>query len=817
MTVRSRLIRLRWLLCLVLVAGPRPVSAAAALTGTVVDPLGGVVPGATVVLVQGGHAVGETTSDARGAFAFSPVAPGPYRIEVRASGFEPVAIDAVVSADAPLVVRVALQIGPFAQQLVVTAAATELPASRVGAPVTVIDRPMLESLGTPDVLDALRLVPGLQVVQTGGRGGTTSVFTRGGNATFNKVLVDGVPVNDIGGAFEFANLATAGLERVEILRGPNSVLFGTDALTGVVSLTTRRGQTRVPEATYAADGGNLGTLRQALSAGGIIRRLDYFSEVSQFDTDNVGSNNAFRNRTYAGRVGWAFGGSTALSATVRRSRAAYGVPGALDFYGIANDASQTAAMTAVGLALQTHLTDRWSGSVRLASNGQDYEYVNPAPTGDPFDPFGYGANYLGRTVTIRGANGTVATGRAILDYAGVYPSRYTSHTTRQSLYAQTDYRFTDALEASGGVRVEHEQGFTDSGTRSSSDRRNAGLFGEGRARLWGRHHVTAGVGVERNEVFGTAVTPRVSVASYVRQASSTAAVGDTKLTFNAGTGIKAPSIYYEQSSLFALLSALPHGAALVSSFGVTPIAPERSRSVDAGIEQGLWRQRLRVRAAYFDNTFNDLIEFVSKGALPQVGVPSAVAAATAFGAAVNSSSYRARGVETSLDARIGRLLTLTGSYTYLHAVVTRSFASSALRPAINSAYPGQPIGAYSPLVGGRPFRRAPNSGSVAARLAKGPGHAAVAAYFVGRQDASTFLSDGFFGNALLLPNRDLAAGYSKIDVSGGYRLHPRIDLTAGAENVLNRRYEAALGYPALPRTVRVGFSVTLGGDRREGR
>src|SRR5205085_1351086 len=143
-------------------------------------------------------------------------------------------------------------------------------------------------------------------------------------------------------------------------------------------------------------------------------------------------------------------------------------------------------------------------------------------------------------------------------------------------------------------------------------------------------------------------------------------------------------------------------------------------------------------------------------------------------------------------------------YTYLDAVVTQSFASSALGPAFNPAYPGVPIGAFAPLVGGRPFQRAPNTASLYASLVASRAQVSVAGYFVGRQDASTFLTDAFGGDSLLLPNHDLAAGYQKVDVSGEYRLHRRLRVYAAIENVLNEHYEAALGFPTLPVTVRTG-------------
>jgi iron complex outermembrane receptor protein/vitamin B12 transporter len=436
-----------------------------------------------------------------------------------------------------------------------------------------------------------------------------------------------------------------------------------------------------------------------------------------------------------------------------------------------------------------------------------YHNVNPTPTGTPS-----GGNYLGQVVTLTGANGYSVTGRAILDFGSTtYPSLFDSGTTRGTWLGQTSFHVSRVLDLSGGVRVENERGFTLSTSRSASDRTNEGAFVEARGSL-NRAYVNGGVGIDRNAIFGTAVTPRLSAAVYLRNPSSSPA-GDTKLTFNAGTGIKAPGISQELSSLFAVLQPLPQGPGLIASSGVSPIGPERSRSVDVGLEQSLWRGHGRVRATYFNNTFEDLIEFVSKTVLPQAGVPAAVAAALPSGAYVNSQSFHARGVETSAEVEVIRQLRVLASYTYLDALVTQSFASGALRPAFNPAFPGVAIGAFSPLVGARPFRRPANSGTLVATYVQGPAQVAIAGSFVGKADDSTFLSDSSFGNSMLLPNHELDAAYQKVDLSASYRFHPRLRGYLSIENVANQSYEAAFGFPALPRSARIGLTVTLGGDR----
>jgi iron complex outermembrane receptor protein/vitamin B12 transporter len=644
-------------------------------------------------------------------------------------------------------------------------------------------------------------VPGAEIVQSGQRGAATSLFVRGGASDFNKVLIDGVAANDIGGGFDFSSVAVTGVESVEVLREANSVIYGSDSLSSVVSITTRRGRSRIPELTYGIDGGNLGTMKNDVALGGASGRFDYFSDYSYFTTNNATPNNAFTNSTYAGRFSAAIGHSTDLSGTIRRADTNYGSPNAFLFYGIADDSMQKGDFTYGALTAESQINDRWQSTIRFASMAQNTHSVNPSPTGTPFDPFGFGANYLGNLVTITGANGYSVTGRAILDYGGVYPSLFDSHTTRNALSAQTTYRAGSMLTLSGGGRFEHEDGFTQSaGAKTGSTRNNGVLFGEARVTA-GRLFASGGIGYDHNAVFGNAVSPRASVAFYVQNPAGTS--NHTKLTFNAGKGIKAPSIYQELNSLHGLLP--PSQAAALN---VGPVGPERALNIDTGVEQGMMRGQLRLRATYFHNTFDNLLEFLDKNGLVQVGVPPAVANATPFGAYVNSQSTTGQGIELSADAAIARQWRIAASYTYLDAKVTKALSASA---TTNPAFPEILIGAYSPLVGNRPFRRPANSGNLLVSYANGPAQVAVSGYFSGKQDDSTFLSDAFFGNSLLLPNQDLDSGYAKIDVGGSFRFQSRFTAYMSIENLLDQEYQPVAGFPALPITFRAGVSIRIGG------
>jgi vitamin B12 transporter len=783
------------------------------LHGRILDPLGAAVPNADVTLVRDTKPVSAIKTNQEGLFEFTVPDSGRYTVHVEASGFEKQDSSPVfVGAGGTVSLDVLLQIGSISQKIVVSATGSEVPDGQVGASVSVIDHAQLQDLNKLDLLEALRTVPGIQVLQSGRRGGTTSVSIRGGSMTssaFNKVLVDGIPMNDIGGSLEFGNISSTGIERVEIFRGGNSVLYGTDALAGVLNITTPRGATTTPEITYSVDGGNFGTYQNDVSLAGALHQFDYFSEFSRFDTQNGLPNDAFHNGTYAGNFGWAVNGSTEVRLTLRHTAVDLGDPNALDFYGVPDSSSQKQQDTYWGVTLQNQTSKHWHNLVRFASTQLNFQFVTPSPTGIPFD-----GNFLGNTVTIRGANGYSVTGQAILDFGGSYPQTFNSNTTRRSFYAQSDYDFRPNLTAIFGFRYEHENGFTSSqASISPANRNNFSYFAEGHGSLSRRLYATAGVGLDDNAVFGFAATPRVSLAYYLREPTAGTFFGDTKLSFNFGRGIKEPSIFDAGFSLYSVLSQLSQGPALISQFGISPIGPERSTTLDFGVSQALWNRRARLGVNFFHNRFYDLTEFLPSNALPLLGFPqdivSTVAASGPGGAIVNSSSYRALGAEVQLEVDPGHGWRLGGDYTYLDPVVTQSFSSP---PFFNPAFPGIPIGLASPLVGSRPFGMAPHSGSLFVDYERRRFGGELSGYFVTRQDDSTFLTDAFFGTSMLLPNHDLNPSYQKIDVSGRYSINPALTLFISIENLLNERYTAAFGFPSLPLAFRTGIKFRIGRD-----
>ena len=192
----------------------------------------------------------------------------------------------------------------------------------------------------------------------------------------------------------------------------------------------------------------------------------------------------------------------------------------------------------------------------------------------------------------------------------------------------------------------------------------------------------------------------------------------------------------------------------------------------------------------------------------------------AYELSLNSEAYRAMGIETSVESGIGRDLFLRGGYTYLDAVVQRSFTNSdytLLGPL--PTYNGIPIGAYSPLQGARPFRRPPHTGFLGVTFSSSKITGVFNASFVSRSDDSDFLGGSAYGSnpdALLLPNRNLDFGYAGLDLGGSYQILGWLGIQAQADNLLSNQHMAPIGYPSLPMTFRAGLRVNWAARRIPG-
>jgi vitamin B12 transporter len=783
------------------------------LHGTVTDPLGAVIVSATVELLDGTGVAATTTTDSTGSYLFHLQKAARYQVRAVAPTFQATTSDAVfVAASAKAQVDVTLATQTLTEQVTVTATGTPTPTAQVGAAVSVLTADQYRY--STEVQDPLRLVPGAQITQTGQTGGTTGLSIRGGNVNANKVLIDGVPADDIGGAVEFANIDTVGIAKVEVLREPNSALYGSDALAGVVSLTTARGNTLLPLLTYSGDGGNFSSFRQVGTLSGAYRHFDYYSAFAATQTQNTFPNNDFRNATYAGNFGWTPNTSNDLRFTVRHLTVSADQPNAILLYGIPDDTSVKEHDSYYSAAWNNQTTEKWHNQIRYGGLRLNYNFTDFAATGI------YNSDedvYLGAPVNVKGANGYSVSGQAIFQYGAsygeTYPNDYLAPSKRDFVYAQTDYRVNAHIVALGAFKYEAERGstLTSGGTPTAISRGNYSYTIQLEGDIRNRLYYTLGSGLEDNGLFGFAATPRASLAYYLFRPTNTHWLNGTKLNFSFGKGIKEPSIYYQSISLFDILAAQPDGAELIKQYHVSPIGPETSRTYDGGVDQQLWNGRARITLTYFHNEFTNGVEFVPQSALLQLGLPAASDPAVQFGAAVNSQAFRAQGAEVATEYQIGSHLFARGGYTYLDAKVQQSFSSESL-PSYNPNFPTIAIGAFSPLIGARPFRRAPHSGYFGLTYNRSKWYGSFTGTLVGRRDDSDFLTDSEFGNTLLLPNRNLLGAYQRLELGGGYQFTRSLTAYTDIQNLLSEHYSEAFGYPALPFTFRAGVKISFGGE-----
>ena len=794
------------------------------LHGEVRDPLGALIASASVDLLEDGHVIAHTATGSDGAFQFSLPESSRYSIRVAALSFQTTTTPAAYFSDSSRAeLDVTLATETLTQQVTVTTTGTPMPEAQTGASVTVL--PAEDYRYMPEVQDPLRLIPGLQVTQIGQMGGTSGLSIRGGSTDANKVLIDGVPANAIGGGVEFANIATVGVDSIEVLREPNSALYGSDALAGVVSMRTSRGATPLPLFTYAGDAGNFHTYRNEVTAGTVFHQFDLYSAFARMDTDNNIPNSEFHNATYAGNFGWTPNAANDLRFTVRHLAVSGGQPNAIALYGIPDDGQQKEQDDYYNAVWNNRTTANWHNQIRYGGLRQNGLYTEFCATGilnsDPTS-YSYG-EYLGAPVTVTGANGYSVTGQAVFQYSSSL-TQSISTTNRDFVYAQTDYRISPHFLALGAFKYENESGASIN-TGYPSDFIQRGNYsytlqfsGDVKNRLF----YNLGTGLEDNGLFGFAATPRASLAYYLVRPTASSFFSGTKLHGSFGKGIKEPSIYDQANSLYGTLAALPNGSQLISQYNVTQLGAENSRTFDGGLDQEILNGRVRIGLTYFHNEFTNGVEYVPPSGLIELGVPAANFLNTQqVGAYINSLAFRSQGLEFESEYKVSSHLFARCGYTYTDAVVQRSFSSDNI-PSAPGVAPGSfntsfnfstiPIGADSPLVGARPFRVAPHTGYFGFNYSQSKFYASLTGTLVSRRDDSDFLSDSNFGPGLLLPNRNLDGSYQRLELGGGYQIMPRINVYANIQNLLSEHYYEAFGYPALPLTFRTGIKLNFGGE-----
>ncbi|HZU10319.1 MAG TPA: TonB-dependent receptor [Pseudacidobacterium sp.] len=796
---------------------------AVVVRGRVTDPLGAGIANADVALVQNGQVIvaGKTQGD--GSYYLSTSSSGRFYVLAGGKSFRQLVTESFYGGTLDAVEQnVVLEPEWVRQSVVVTATGTPLPQGQVSASITGLSK--TDFLNRADMVDVLRQVAGTNVVQQGQRGGLASIFVRGGNSDANKVLFDGAPIEDIGGRFDLSTVTSTGVEKAEVYRGPNSVLYGSDAAAGVIGFSTPRGSTPFPSLMYEGDAGNFGTYRNEVQLGGTHRAFDYYGGFSDLQTKNSIPQDEYHNIVETANLGWAWSSATTIRGTFRNADIATGLPNAYQFYQIANDGKQSDQNIFASGTIDHTFSDRLHGLARYGLARKREESTQWSPTGIYEPDSGV---YLGLPVTIQGANGYSVSGQAILNYAGTYPVTSELVSNRDNLYAQADYQFSPHMLLVAGFRFEDERGkdYYPGFLNDTLERANYDYMLQIQGDFRNRLFYSLGGGVEKNQLYGTEGTPRVGLSYYVVRPGAGVFHG-TKLNFNFAKGVKEPTLTDQFDSLYQVLNTYG-GQGTAAQFGLRPIGAERSRSYDGGVEQSLFSERVVFRATYFHNEFGNQIESVPATALYQLlpdlppdQLQQIIAAYNAVGISptVNSLAFRAQGVESEVQYGIGKNIFLRGGYTYLDSVVQRSFSSDALQPTYNtsSSFPNVPIGVYSPLRGARPFRRPPHTGFVSATYTGKHFTVVGNGAFSGRSDDSTFLgfSDANFGNSLLLPNRNLDAAYAKLDLGLVYQISHWVGVYTQLDNLLSNQHIGPIGYPSLPFNFRTGLRLALGKEKQ---
>jgi len=439
--------------------------------------------------------------------------------------------------------------------VVVTGTRVPVAADLVVSAVTVLRGTDLAAQGIRTVAQALETVPGAHVVETGSFGGQTSLFMRGGESDYTKVLLDGVPLNEAGGAIDLAHLTTDNIDRIEIVRGPVSVLYGTDAVTGVVQVFTRTGQ---GPARLGADlrGGTYGSTESAIDIAGGTRTIGYSARVSRFSSDGLYPyNNQYRNSVITAGLRVAPDPRTDASLTYRYGDDLYHFP--TDGTGAPVDSNQRSAergpllSLSAGRVLGRHLEARVTAGVKEARLSY---------TDDPDSP-GQDA----------------------------YWSR--DYLRRSSAGMQINWRSRNGISVISGLEYEDERQHGRSQFTSAAfgpfpdsidvQRNNTGYFTQAVVPA-GRAAVTLGSRLDDNSQFGTHATYRGGVVYRLEQA---------RLRVSVGTGFKEPTFFENFARGFVVGN--PH------------LKPERSLSWEVGVERGA------ARVTYFNQRFRDLIEYSS--------------------------------------------------------------------------------------------------------------------------------------------------------------------------------------------------------------
>ena len=653
-------------------------------------------------------------------------------------------------------------------EVVVTANRSPTEIQRIGSAITVIPGDEIRAANPASFADIMRRVPGVSFTETGGPGGSSSLRLRGNDERHTLVLVDGVRVNDptsTGGGFDFSMLSALDIERIEVLRGPQSALYGSDAIGGVVNIITRRGRGE-PKTFVQVEGGSYGTKSVRAGVSGGTEVLSYAFSINHLDTAGF-SRFGYRVRRIESTS------FTPLEPDSTRRGGATGRIAWRPFQGlefeIGGQFSRTLSQTdnAFGTAEDTAGKDRLFNGAAFAKASLD--------TLDGLWKHGVTAfaNRIERRsrCAALGFNCFVqdAADRSNFNGADVADTGFTG--LRKGLEYQGEIRLGAFGRLIVGARHEREEAHFFAaalaptlvpGNESNASRTTNSIFALHQFRLGDRTDISVGSRIDRPSDTKTFMTWRVTAAHRILESG-------TKLRASIGTGAKAPSLY-QQFSVYG------PGAS-----GDPALRPERSIGYDAGIDQDLFDGRLKLSATLYENRLKNVIEYdANRGVINTVFFPFVFP----VGQYVNLSEAITRGVELSGEATLVEgLLKAKGSFAWQDARARTSFGST--------------------MAGDKLLRRPEQQGFLSLTLTPWSGVTIEPSVtFVGRQVDLARLP-GTFGSF----RRDLAP-YATLGMRVEYAVSPNLTAYARAENLTNARYQEVFNFGTPGRSVYAGLRAT---------
>jgi outer membrane receptor protein involved in Fe transport len=722
----------------------------ATIAGTVYDPSGRAVPNVRVSLLQSLTALDERQTNAKGEYKFEGLAKGTYRLVANAPGFSASTAQVEIGEDQTGSVDLHLALSAVQQQVVVSASLGGALAPQLGSSVSTLSEQEIDDRGAQSVTDVLRGVPGVALDDSGRRGGATGVFIRGGGANYNLVMVDGIQLNQFGGNFDFAPLPADGVDHVEVTRGPESALFGSNAVSGVVNIVTRRGE-GPPHFDFQAEGGNFTTSRFVTGGSGLTHGLSWGYDLSRLDSGGTVQNDRYRNQ------------SAILSLGYRRSERRQ-----VDFhfFGNANDAGAPGPYGSdpdhLFAGLDTYSRDKqnlfgYQGSYTEQFSSRFRQVVTgTVATNDYYFRSPYGDSFFNNLRGILNTRSEVAVSNKDFLVAGF---EYNREQFKNTIVADANSNPFLLPRTSLAYFVENRW--------NPSSR----LFVTAGLRLddLSTHSLPPGYYGSRPFIPSSSVTklnPRVSVAYMARESDSASWLGLTRLHGSFGTGIRAPNGYE------LAFTDNPH------------LKPEKSISFDSGIEQRFFDGRALLDLTYFYSKFEDQIVTLG-GSLLSTFISD------------NLGNSRAQGLEASFRLRPTRSLQMSGEYTLLGTAIVALNGSSLVQTPFH--------------VGQELTRRPKNSGGFNLTWQHRRLMLNTNAYLRGRTldlEPNWVAYACSFGLPCLFTNK----GYVLLNGGFSYRLTHGLEIYGHLNNLLDRKYEEVLGYPALPLNFLAGVKFTFPAD-----